>query len=625
MKEYLNSELKQKIAQLPTTPGVYLMKDEAGEVIYVGKAVVLKNRVRQYFTAGVDKMPKVAAMVDNIHTFDTIMTSSELEALILECNLIKQYRPKYNILLRDDKQYPYVRIDLKEDFPKVGVVRRVKNDGAKYFGPYIAAHVVREVVDLITKMYPIRSCNKDIGRMIAKKERPCLNYDMGRCCGPCRGTVSKEEYRALLNEVMDLLQGRYAGLKKQLEADMKRYAEQLDFEKAAVCRDKLVALRRIQEKQKAGFPNLEDKDIFALYREEDQGMVQCFLVRNGKLSFTEKIPMALDKQIDQNPMESFLGQYYLDNPNIPKQIYINEELDEPGLMEQWLSESRGSKVQLGVPKRGTNKNLMDLAYQNAKTELKRLKEKSKKEQDSTVGAAQKLAEVLGIPTPLHRMECYDISNIQGSDTVASMVVFEDGKPQKSQYRRFRIRTVEGPNDFRSMEEVLTRRLLRGFSDGPESGFKNMPDLIVIDGGKGQLSSAVGVLESLGLEDIHIISLAKREEEVFVPGQSQSILLDRGSHELRLLTSLRDEAHRFAITYHRTVREKRVTASVLDGIPGVGAKRKKRLLERFGSVEQIKKASFEEIVAVDGVDIRTAREIIDYFHGEPQVEAKNSGE
>ncbi len=625
MKEYLNSELKQKIAQLPTTPGVYLMKDEAGEVIYVGKAVVLKNRVRQYFTAGVDKMPKVAAMVDNIHTFDTIMTSSELEALILECNLIKQYRPKYNILLRDDKQYPYVRIDLKEDFPKVSVVRRVKNDGAKYFGPYIAAHVVREVVDLITKMYPIRSCNKDIGRMIAKKERPCLNYDMGRCCGPCRGTVSKEEYRALLDEVMDLLQGRYAGLKKQLEADMKRYAEQLDFEKAAVCRDKLVALRRIQEKQKAGFPNLEDKDIFALYREEDQGMVQCFLVRNGKLSFTEKIPMALDKQIDQNPMESFLGQYYLDNPNIPKQIYINQELDQPELMEQWLSESRGSKVQLGVPKRGTNKNLMDLAYQNAKTELRRLKEKSKKELDSTIGAAQKLAEVLGIPTPLHRMECYDISNIQGSDTVASMVVFEDGKPQKSQYRRFRIRTVEGPNDFRSMEEVLTRRLLRGFSDGPESGFKNMPDLIVIDGGKGQLSSAVGVLESLGLEDIHIISLAKREEEVFVPGQSQSILLDRGSHELRLLTSLRDEAHRFAITYHRTVREKRVTASVLDGIPGVGAKRKKRLLERFGSVEQIKKASFEEIVAVDGVDIRTAREIIDYFHGEPQVEAKNSGE
>lgn len=622
MKEYLNGELRQKIAQLPTTPGVYLMKDEGGNVIYVGKAVVLKNRVRQYFTAGVDKMPKVAAMVNNIHTFDTIMTSSELEALILECNLIKQYRPKYNILLRDDKQYPYVRIDLKEDFPKVSVVRRVKNDGAKYFGPYIAAHVVREVVDLVTKMYPIRSCSKDISRMIAKGERPCLNYDMGRCCGPCRGTVSKEEYRALLDQVMDLLQGRYSGLKKQLEADMKRYAGQLDFEKAAVCRDKLVALRRIQEKQKAGFPNLEDKDIFALYQEGDKAVVQCFLVRNGKLSFTEKIPLALDKQIDQNPMESFLGQYYLNSPNIPKQIYINEELEQPELMEQWLSESRGSKVQLGIPKRGSNKSLIDLAYQNAKTELKRLKEKAQKEQDSTVGAAQKLAEALGIETPIHRMECYDISNIQGSDTVASMVVFEDGKPQKSQYRRFRIRTVEGPNDFQSMEEVLTRRLLRGFSDGPESGFKNMPDLIVIDGGKGQLSSAVSVLESLGLEDIHIISLAKREEEVFVPGQSQSIMLNRGSHELRLLTSLRDEAHRFAITYHRTVREKRITSSVLDQIPGVGAKRKKRLLERFGSVEGIKQASFDEIVAVDGVDIRTAREIVGFFHGEGQPSGKN---
>lgn len=590
------------------------MRDQTGVVIYVGKAVNLMNRVRQYFTSSAGKAPKVAAMVAHVQDFEYIITDSEMEALILECNLIKQYQPYYNILLRDDKQYPYVRLNLKEDFPRIEIVRQIKRDGAKYFGPYLAAHSIREVLDAVYKLFPLRSCKKDLSK-IKKGERPCLNYQMGRCYAPCAGKVSREEYHEVVKEVVDLLSGKYKKIEKILTEEMYQASEKLDFEKAALLRDKIAVLHRVAERQKAGFPDLNDKDLFAAAIGESEAVVQAFFVRKGKLQEAERFFLSNGATDEAEALDSFLKQYYLDKTHIPKKIYLGAELEDVEILSQWLSGLRGSQVELIAPKRGDNKKLVDMARKNAAEALVRKEQRRKKEFERTVGAAEALGTVLDIGY-VRRMECYDISNTQGTDSVASMVVFIDGKPAKKEYRRFRIKTVEGANDFASMEEVLTRRLTEGFhADDREHGFGAMPDLIVVDGGKGQLSSAVGVLESLGLEDLPIIGLAKREEEVFLPGESQPLVLPRTSPALQLLTAIRDEAHRFAITYHRNLRQARTISSELDRIPGVGPKRKKILLEAFESVDAIRRASIDQLAAVKGVDIATARAIYRYFADE----------
>lgn len=613
MRGRISESISEKLKTLPRSPGVYIMKDASGTVIYVGKARMLPNRVRQYFGGG-EQQVKVQAMIDHIDDFDYIITTSELEALVLECNLIKQYQPYYNILLRDDKQFPYVRIDTAQKYPRVEIVRRVAPDKAKYFGPYIAAHAVRDVLDSVYSLFPLRSCKRDFSKP-HKQSRPCMYYQLGRCKAPCMGYVSEEEYGKLVQGVIDLLGGKYRELEASLKRSMEEAAEKLEFERAAAYRDKLKALKRVIEKQRAGFPNLNDTDIFAAAAGEDCSIVQAFFVRGGKLSRAEKYTLTAAAG-EAEALESFLMQFYGAADAIPKKVYIHAELEEQELMSEWMTQLKGSRVELVTPQRGSNKKLADLAAANAKEALERREQYEKREYERTKGAAQGLGDVLGIGY-IRRMECYDISNTQGTDSVASMVVFTDGKPDKREYRRFRIKTVEGPNDFASMKEVLTRRLLEGFKAAEEgrtdSGFGVMPDLLVIDGGKGQLSSVVEILESMGLEDMAVVGLAKREEEIFLPHTSEPIVLDKSSKELKLITAIRDEAHRFAITYHRSRREKRTISSELDGIKGIGPKRKQKLIEAFGDVESIKNASIEEINAVKGVDIATARAVYDYFH------------
>lgn len=611
MERLLSPELQQKIDALPRQPGVYLMKDEAGQVIYVGKARNLSNRVRQYFGTSAGKEAKVAAMVAHIHTFETVITDSETEALILESNLIKQHQPYYNILLRDDKHFPYIRIDLREKYPRIQIVRRVLPDGAKYFGPYLAAHSIRELLDAVYKLFPLRSCKRDLSRPAPRNHRPCLNHQMGRCLAPCVGAVSEEEYAKLLKGVTDLLSGRQSALEKQMEADMRTAADALDFERAALLRDKLRVLRLLTQKQKAGFPDLHDKDIFAAAVGEQAAVVQGFFVRGGKLSLTERYFLS-GGGTEAETLESFLKQYYAEQTAIPKQIYVDATLPDAEVIAGWLSGVRGSKVQVVCPQRGDNRRLADMAKKNAQEALTRKEQDERRAYERTTGAAQALGDALEIGY-VRRMECYDISNTQGTDSVASMVVFTDGKPDKKEYRRFRIKTVQGADDFASMAEALTRRMLEGFAAGEaEQGFGAMPDLIVVDGGKGQLSSAMAVLEGFGLEDLPIIGLAKREEEVFTPGSSEPIRLPRASSALRLLTAIRDEAHRFAITYHRTLRTERTLASELDKIPGVGAKRRALLIQAFGDVEGVRCATLDELTTVKGVDVRTARSVWEYF-------------
>ncbi len=606
----ISEKISEKLKTLPKSPGVYIMKDASGTVIYVGKARILPNRVRQYFGGGV-KHVKVQAMIDRIDDFDYIITSSELEALVLECNLIKQYQPYYNILLRDDKQFPYVRIDVTEKYPRVEIVRRVAPDKAKYFGPYIAAHAVRDVLEAVYTLFPLRSCKRDFSKP-HKQSRPCMYYQLGRCKAPCMGYVTEEEYDELVKGVSDLLGGKHKELERTLKEAMDDAAEKLEYERAAVYRDKLKALKRVIEKQRAGFPNLNDADIFAAAAGEEYSIVQAFFIRDGKLSRAEKYTLSAAED-EAEALEGFLKQFYAVASAIPRKIYVHAELPEQELLSKWLTDIKGSTAELITPQRGSNKKLADLASTNAKEALDRKEQSEKKEYERTIGAAQGLGDILGIGY-IKRMECYDISNTQGTDSVASMVVFTDGRADKGEYRRFRIKTVEGPNDFASMKEVLTRRLLEGFKAGDsENGFGAMPDLMVIDGGKGQLSSVVEILESMGLEDINVVGLAKREEEIFLPHNSDPIVLDKSSKELKLITAIRDEAHRFAITYHRNRREKRTISSELDRITGIGPKRRAALIEAFRDMNSIRNASIEEINNVKGVDISTARAVYDYFH------------
>jgi excinuclease ABC subunit C len=604
--EQLSEMLQKKIKNLPGTPGVYIMRDKEGGVIYVGKARILKNRVRQYFSHE-NQLPKVAAMVAHIDDFEYIITDTELEALVLECNLIKQYRPYYNILLKDDKHFPYIRIDLTEDYPKVEVVRSVGNDAAKYYGPFVAAHVIRDVLDHIYRLYPLRSCGKEIARAIERGERPCLNYEMGRCIGPCTGKISRKEYGVLVHEVMDVISGDKAALKREMTKQMDAAAEALNFELAATLRDKIALIDRIREKQRVGFPNLDDKDVFAVETGKETAVIQAFLFRDGKLCHAQKYDMNFVNEGRSEIMKNFLQQYYIDKRGIPKRIYTLPRPQDVALIAEWLSKKRGARVHILEAKKGDNKKLTELAKKNA-GEAIRIQEGIKKVRQA---AAENLARALGIDRELKRIECYDISNIQGTDSVASMVVFTDGQPDKKKYRRFRIKEVLGANDFASMNEVLTRRLLRGRAGN--AGFIPLPDLIIVDGGKGQLSAAVDALAAVGYEEIPIVGLAKKQETLFLPDAEESILLPVTSPQYRLVTGIRDEAHRFAVDFHRKLREKRMYGSELDGIAGIGEVRKKKLLRYFGSLKKIKLASIEDLKSVSGIPGSVAERLFEKLH------------
>lgn len=601
----------EKIAEFPEKPGVYIMKDKRGRIIYIGKAVSLKNRVRSYFQSPKNLPVKVASMVPKIENIEYIVTDSEVEALILECNLIKFNRPKYNILLRDDKQYPYIKIATSQPFPRLEVVRRVKKDGARYFGPYADVGAMREAIDVINKVFPIRSCKKDLSQ-VPLKERPCLNYYIKRCLAPCQGSVEQEEYDEMIKNIIMFLEGKQETLIKQLREKMEEEAAKLDFEKAAILRDQISALQKVLEEQKIVSTDMTDQDIIAMARGIDTVCIQVFFVREGKL--VEREPFILSNTNGAERKEiltAFVKQFYNNTNFIPKEIIIEEEIDDKTTIQEWLYGKKGSKVYISIPKRGEKKKLAEMVAENARIYLEQIENKDEREKLKNMQALEELQKYLGLKDIPHRIEAFDISNTQGTESVASMVVFEEGQPKKEDYRKFKIKTVEGPNDFESMREVIFRRFKRAIL-GDEK-FNNLPDLLLIDGGKGQLRYAREALRELGLESIFTIGLAKEFEHIFVEGKEEPIVLPEDSEALYLVQRVRDEAHRFAITFHRSLRSKRNLKSALDDIPGIGKARRLALLKTFGSLEGIRQASVEELAGAPGMNKKAAQAVYDHFH------------
>jgi excinuclease ABC subunit C len=598
--EDFSENIREALAVLPDKPGVYLMHDKDGKVIYVGKAVVLKNRVRSYFRNLASHTPKVRAMVAKIADIETIVTSSEVEALILECNLIKKYRPRYNIMLKDDKSYPYLKVTLNEEFPRLYVTRRQMRDGAKYYGPYADAGAMHATVKLLRSMFPLRTCRT------MNAERPCLNYHIKRCLAPCAGLVSKEEYGNMIKSVCMVLDGRTAELERDLKRRMQEAADNYAFEEAARLRDQLQAVMRLNEQQKAVTGQDSDMDIIGFAKDMTGICIQIFFVRKGKLLGRDNFFLQDDGESEQEVITAFVKQYYNEASYIPREIALPvlPDAEEQAVIEQWLAEKAQRKAELVRPQRGVKKDLLQLANDNA---VKLLEERLRKGQLSLkndVQAAEELQQALGLPNPLERMDCFDISHTQGSETVASMVVFRNGSISKKDYRRYKIVSAEGkPDDFKSMQEVVYRR----YKD-----YEDLPSLVVIDGGKGQLSSALEVIRGLGLHDLPVIGLAKREEEIFKEGQSESILLDRDSAALHLIQRIRDEAHRFAITYHRKLRGKRNLVSVLDHVEGIGSKRRQELWKAFKTLDEMKAASVEELAAVESMNYAAAQKLYDFF-------------
>ena len=600
LAEEFSDSIKNALAVLPDKPGVYLMHDAEGKVIYVGKAVVLKNRVRSYFRNLASHTPKVKAMVAKIAEIETIVTSSEVEALILECNLIKKYRPRYNISLKDDKTYPYLKVTLQEDFPRLYMTRRLLRDGSKYYGPYADAGAMHATVKLLRSMFPLRTCRK------MNPDRPCLNYHIKRCLAPCAGYVSKEEYGQMIKSVCMVLDGRTTELERDLKQRMQAAAEDYAFEEAARLRDQLQAVERLNESQKAVTNNGGDMDIIGFGQDMTGNCLQIFFVRKGKLIGRDNFFLQDGGEAQQEVLTAFIKQYYNDATFIPREIVLPQlpEAEEQQLIEAWLCGKAERKVELFVPQRGVKRELLQLANDNA---LKLLSERLRKGSLSLKNdeqAAEELQQALGLEHSLERMDCFDISHTQGSETVASMVVFRKGSISKKDYRKYKIVSAEGkPDDFKSMQEVVYRR----YKD-----YEDLPNLVVIDGGKGQLSSALEVIRGLGLADLPVVGLAKREEEIFIPHQSTSILLDRDSAALHLIQRIRDEAHRFAITFHRKLRGKRNLVSVLDHVEGIGPKRRQALWKAFKTLEAMKAASVEELAAVEGMNTAVAQTLYDFF-------------
>ena len=602
----MNDTLTQKLALLPDKPGVYIMLDSDGRIIYVGKARVLKNRVRQYFHLSALKPVKVQNMVDNIADFNYIITASESDALLLEATLIKKHKPKYNILLKDDKNFPFVRIDLKEKYPRVTMTRKLTRDGARYFGPFLNGVSIRELLEIIHLAYPVRSCSLNLEK--SRNARGCLNSYLGRCLAPCLGNVDEGAYREMIGEVMAFLKGDVDRVEKIFFDKMLRLSQNEEFEQALQYKNRLGILKRLSERKVVSLTRHLNIDAFAVVSNGVYGVVSALFVRDGNIFGARNFASRIEGG-EEDFLRNVLYGYYAKSPVFPDQIILNRS--EEGL-EGYFKEAYGERVEVYVPKQGTKKKIVDMAVSNAEEYLAKNVEQIERKELLSVGAAEELTRVLGLPKYARRMECYDISNISGVDKTASMVVCIDGTPAHSLYRRFRIKTVEGSNDFESLKETLTRRMARLAAADDES-FSERPDLIIIDGGKGQLSSVMEVMEGLG-SDIPVVSLAKREEEIFLPHNPEPLVLPKSSIVLRLFQRIRDEAHRFAITYHRTLRNRRYE-SVLEEIPGIGKARRLALGRKFPLLDDLKQATPEEIAETEGISKTIAQNIYDYFHKE----------
>ena len=595
----MQSKIQEQLKLLPTNPGVYLMKNEQAKIIYVGKAINLKNRVKSYFQSSKNHSPKVKSMVEKISDFEYIITANEIEALILECNLIKKYRPKYNISLRDDKTYPYIKVTLNEDYPTVSITRKILKDGAKYFGPYTSAGAVHEVLNLLKKLFQIRSCRQ------MNTKRPCLEFHIKRCLAPCTGRVAKSEYREMIKSLCLFLEGRNEVVLKELTNRMQIAAENFQFELAAKLRDQVLAIEKISAKQNIIIGS-SDQDIIGLARKADEACIQIFFIRSGKMIGRDHFLLnGTEDETDSALLNAFLEQYYNKATFIPKEILLPVEIENEEILSAWLSQKKNGKVSFGLPQRGVKKEMVLMANDNAVVVLEEQMIKNSAGLEQTVGAMKDLGRYLRMEKELKRIECFDISHIQGSETVASMVVFSNGAPDKQEYRRYKLKSVEGkPDDFKSMQEVVGRRYRQ--SDGI------MPDLIIIDGGKGQLNSALEIIRALGHYQIPVVGLAKQFDYVFLEGQSEPVILPPNSKALYLIQRIRDEAHRFAITYHRKLRHKRNLVSVLDHIEGIGPTRRKALWDAFGSIAEIKKAKITDLTAVPGISENIANNIVKYF-------------
>jgi len=598
----------ERLTHLPVKPGVYLMKDKSGKIIYIGKASVIRNRVRSYFQKKANLPPKIQRMVSAIDDFEFIITESELEAFLLESNLIKQNQPRFNARLKDGKSYPFIKIDTAEPFPQVYITRKLNNDGSRYFGPYANAGSVRKTLGLLKKLFPYRSCTKHI---TGKDERPCLDYHINRCVGPCTGAVDAEGYNEVIKQVIMFMEGKTDDVTKKIRHNMRQASEDLDYERAAILRDQLTAIEQIHEKQKVINVSGENIDVIAGAKYLDQSRMEVFFVRKGKLVGRDQFIMqGTSEDSNSEILSAFITQFYSQSHYIPSKILLPEKIPDIEQVAIWLSSKKTKKVNLTVPYRGEKKRLLSMVEENAKRGLEQLKLKQI-EQGSTEEALSQIQESLNLPRLPRRIETYDISNIQGSNSTGSMVVFEDGKPNKSDYRRFVIRNVEGVDDYSMMKEVLTRRFKKLNENlGESNSWVKIPDLVLIDGGKGHLGAALQVFLELGVKDIPLASIAKQEEEVFVPETPEPIILGRTSQALYLLQRSRDEAHRFAITLHRQRRSKSSTASKLDSIPGIGPQRRKQLLRKFGSMKMVQRAHIEDIASLPGFNISLAGRIKD---------------
>lgn len=624
---------EEELKKLPRKPGVYIMRDDKDVILYVGKAINLHNRVRSYFRENIGRGPAIDQMVSLIARFEYIVTDSELEALVLENNLIKENSPKYNTLLKDDKTYPYIKVTVGEDYPRILFSRTMKKDKSRYFGPYTSAAAVKDTIELLNKLYQLRTCNRVLPRDTGL-ERPCLNYHIKQCLAPCQGYVSKEEYRQQVAGALEFLNGNYSPILKDLEEKMKKAAEAMEFEDAARYRDLLSSVRQVSQKQKITEDVGEDKDILALYQDETEAVVQVFFVRDGKLIGREHYYMTHVPENNKPAiLQDFVKQFYAGTPFIPRELMLQYEIEDAELIEKWLSERKGSRVYLKVPKIGSKEKLVELAAQNAKLVLSQDREKLKREEGRTIGAVKEISDLLQLPlTGTARMEAYDISNINGFENVGSMVVYEKGKPKRSDYRKFKIKSVSGPDDYACMREVLTRRFRHGMEESKEleeqemdqeyGSFTKFPDLILMDGGRGQVNIALSVLEELGI-DIPVCGMVKDDNHRTRGLYYHNIELpiDTHSEGFKLITRIQDEAHRFAIEYHRSLRSKTQVKSVLDDIPGVGPARRKALMRHFKSLEEIRQASVEELMKIPEMNERTAEEIVTFFAsqtGQPVV-------
>lgn len=598
-------DIQEQLKKLPAEPGVYLMKDENDKVIYVGKAISLKNRVRQYFQSSKNHTSKVKSMVKNIYKFEYIITDSELEALILECSLIKQYRPKYNVLLRDDKTYPYIKVTVNEEYPRILKVRQVIKDKSKYFGPYTNITAVNDTLEIIRNTYPIRTCNIDIEKAIKNNMRPCLNKHIKKCVGPCTGDVSKEDYNKMIEEIILFLSGKEEKLVELLKEKMNECAMQFNFEEAAIYRDKIRSLEEMIQKQKidSGTSDL-NQDIIAMARAHDEACVQVFFIRNGKIVGREHY--ILEGVMDssrESILSSFVKQFYMAQDYIPKEILIEDEVEDSFILEEWLSDKKGQKVFIKVPQKGEKKNLVEMVRKNAIEYLEKFSNMNKLKYQKSIGALEELKNLIGLDKLPKRIESFDISNIQGVDSIGSMVVFTDGKKDKKEYRRYKIKTVIGPNDYDSMAEIVERRLKYG----------DFPDLILLDGGKGQVSSVKKVLDKYNV-NIPLWGMYKDDKHRTkgLISQEKEIELDKTSNLYRFVASIQEEVHNYAISYHRSLRNKSLTKSILDDIQGIGSKRKKALLSHFKNIEDIKVATFEELLEVEGMNKASAENVYNFF-------------